>query len=213
MQRKDLLWILAYPVYQVIGTLRHEAGHALAAIAFGGVIEEFVFLPTEGYWGYVRWEGPHNLFTFGAPYLLDLLTFLIFFALCMLLAFRRRWVWLNLVILGVVSPLVNSAYNYRQNPGRVNDVTILLRDGNATMVHAYFILTLGLYLAGLFILFRRAKIHGRQPPASRAWTAVPLMLGAALLISACTTSLASSLEPQVKPAGVSIEVQMETSLL
>jgi hypothetical protein len=196
MRRKDLLWVLAYPIYQVIGTFRHEAGHALAAIAFGGVIEEFVFLPTKGYWGYVRWEGPDNLFTFGAPYLLDLLTFLIFFTVCMQLTFRRRWVWLNLVIIGVVSPLINSAYNYRQTPGRVNDVTVLLRDGNETMVHIYFTLTLSLYIAGLYILFTRAKIYLHQPPVSRAWTAVPLVLGATMLISACSSTLWSSVEPQ-----------------
>ncbi len=193
---KNLLWVFAYPIYQVIGTFRHETGHALAAIAFGGVIEEFVFLPTEGYWGYVRWDGPHNLFTTGAPYLLDLLTFLIFFVLCMQLSFRRRWIWLNLVIIGVFSPLINSAYNYRPNPDRINDVDVLLRDGSAIMVHAYFILTLILYFAGLYILFTRARIHNRQPPVSRTWTVAPLLLGTTLLISACSSTLISSFEPE-----------------
>ncbi|MDF1500562.1 MAG: hypothetical protein P1P76_08840 [Anaerolineales bacterium] len=196
MRWKDLLWGLAYPVYQVIGTFRHEAGHALAAIAFGGAIEEFVFLPTKGYWGYVRWEGPRNLFTNGAPYLLDLLTFLIFFVICMRLPFRRRWVWLNLVIIGAVSPLINTAYNYRPNPERVNDVDVLLGDGNAIVVHTYFVLTILLYLAGIYILFTRAKIHGHQPSASRAWTAVPSMIGIVLLISTCSSTLLSSVEPK-----------------
>jgi hypothetical protein len=198
MRWRDLFWVLAYPIYQVIGTFRHEAGHALAAMAFGGVIEEFVFIPTKGYWGYVRWDGPHNLFTSGAPYLLDLFTFLIFFSICMQLTFRRRWFWLNLVILGVLSPLINSAYNCRQNPGRINDVTVLLRDGNATMVRAYFILTLSLYIAGLWILFTRARVHDRRPLVSRAWTAVPLLLGTILLVSACSSTLLSSVEPEAR---------------
>ncbi|MGD8730302.1 MAG: M50 family metallopeptidase [Anaerolineales bacterium] len=197
MRWKDFYWVLAYPIYQVIGTLRHESGHALAAIAFGGKIEEFVFLPTQGYWGYVRWDGPHNLFTIGAPYLLDLLTFLIFFAICMQFSFRRRWIWLNLVIIGVVSPLINSVYNCRQNPGRVNDVTILLRDGNETMVHAYFILTLSLYVAGLWILFTRAKTHDRRASVRRAWTVAPLLLGGTLLLSACSSTLLTSVEPDM----------------
>jgi hypothetical protein len=214
MHRKDLLWVLAYPIYQVIGTFRHEAGHALAAIAFGGVIEEFVFLPTKGYWGYVRWEGPHNLFTIGAPYLLDLLTFIIFFTVCMQLSFRRRWIWLNLVIIGVVSPLINSAYNCQQSPGRGNDVTILLRDGNATMVHAYFTLTLSLYIVALYILFTHAKIHPHQPPVSRAWTFVPLVLGVTLLISACSSTVLSSVEPQApKPVETSTPTPKPTPLI
>jgi hypothetical protein len=205
MHRKDLLWVLAYPIYQVIGTFRHEAGHALAAI---------VFLPTKGYWGYVRWEGPHNLFTIGAPYLLDLLTFIIFFTVCMQLSFRRRWIWLNLVIIGVVSPLINSAYNCQQSPGRGNDVTILLRDGNATMVHAYFTLTLSLYIVALYILFTHAKIHPHQPPVSRAWTFVPLVLGVTLLISACSSTVLSSVEPQApKPVETSTPTPKPTPLI
>jgi hypothetical protein len=199
---KDLLWVFAYPIYQVIGTFRHESGHAIAALLFGGRIKEFVFLPTEGYWGYVHWDGPHNLVTAGAPYLLDLLTFLIFFAVCMRIRFRRRWVWLNLVIVGVVSPLVNSAYNCRQNPGRGNDVTVLLKDGNAVMVQAYFILTISLYIVGLYILLTRAKIQNRQPPVAHAWTAVPLILGTILLISACSVA-SSSLTASKQPRSIS----------
>jgi hypothetical protein len=163
---------------------------------FGGVIDEFVFLPTKGYWGYVRWDGPHNLFTIGAPYLLDLLTFLIFFAICMQISFRRRWIWLNLVIIGVISPLINSVYNYRQIPGRANDVSILLRDGNETMVHAYFMLTLCLYVAGLWILFTRAKIHARRGSGMRKWTVVPMVIGVILLVSACSLSISSSVKPE-----------------
>lgn len=192
MRWKDLLWVFAYPIYQVIGTIRHESAHALTAIALGGKIEEFVFLPTRGYWGYVRWEGPHNILITAAPYLFDLLTFLIFFTICMQLDFRRRWLWLNLVILGVFSPLINSFYNYLQTSGRVNDVSILLREGNDQLVQAYFTLTLVLYLAGLYILFTRAQIHRDQQSSSRLWTIVPAALGTILLLSACSSTVLSS---------------------
>jgi hypothetical protein len=45
MKRKDLLWILAYPAYQIIGTIRHEGSHALAAMAEGVEVKKFVFWP------------------------------------------------------------------------------------------------------------------------------------------------------------------------
>jgi hypothetical protein len=45
MKRKDLLWALAYPVYQIIGTLRHEGSHALAAMAEGAKVTKSVFWP------------------------------------------------------------------------------------------------------------------------------------------------------------------------
>ena len=61
MKKSDWLWLLAYPLYQILGTIRHEAGHALAAWLQGAEITEFVFLPgMRGeifYWGYVRWTG------------------------------------------------------------------------------------------------------------------------------------------------------------
>ena len=56
MKRKDLLWGPAYPVYQIIGTIRHEGSHALAATAEGARVTNFVFWPSfdlGGFqWGY-----------------------------------------------------------------------------------------------------------------------------------------------------------------
>lgn len=86
MKKTDLLWTLAYPLYQTIGTIRHEGGHALVAWLQGAEIEEFVFIPRiRGdifYWGYVRWVGNTNWLATAAPYFLDLLTFAIFFLIC-----------------------------------------------------------------------------------------------------------------------------------
>jgi hypothetical protein len=45
-QKSDMLWLLAYPLYQVIGTVRHEGSHALVALVEGAKIEQFVVLPS-----------------------------------------------------------------------------------------------------------------------------------------------------------------------
>lgn len=162
MKRIHLLWLLAYPLYQVIGTLRHEASHALAAVLQGAEIIEFAFLPTlrEGFglsWGYVRWRGATGWVTLAAPYLCDLLTFAVFFAFCMWALFRWRWLWLNLVILGMISPLINSGYNYAGGFWRANDVGRLLDALPPWGVHAFFILSLAAYLAGIVLVFRRSR--------------------------------------------------------
>ena len=48
----DALWLLAYPLYQVIGTFRHENSHALVAASQGATIDRLVILPSlqEGNW-------------------------------------------------------------------------------------------------------------------------------------------------------------------
>ncbi|MDZ7845215.1 MAG: M50 family metallopeptidase [Anaerolineales bacterium] len=153
MKKTDLLWILAYPLYQLVGTLRHEASHAAAALLEGARVTEFVFWPTRGYWGYVRWEGSVSAATIGGPYLCDLLTFGVFFILCMTVRFKRRWVWLNAAAVGIISPLVNSFYNYWGGLRGPNDVGKLLERLPPMFVHLYFWLTMGMYLAGLVLVF------------------------------------------------------------
>ena len=162
MKITDLLWILAYPVYQIIGTLRHEASHALAALLERARITEFVFWPTRGYWGYVIWEGPVTSATIGAPYVCDLLTFGLFFGLCMAARFERRWVWLNAVVLGMISPLINSVYNYWGGLRGPNDVGKLLESLPPGFVHAYFWFTMGFYLVGLVLVFKWSRTARAQ---------------------------------------------------
>ncbi|NIN63998.1 MAG: hypothetical protein GTO63_04630, partial [Anaerolineae bacterium] len=57
LARKDLVWLLATPLYILIGTLRHELSHAIVALLLGAQIERLVFWPTwseTGFrWGYV----------------------------------------------------------------------------------------------------------------------------------------------------------------
>lgn len=159
MRRTDLLWILAYPIYQLIGTLRHEGSHALVALAYGGKIEKFVFWPSEGRWGYVVYRGdPPQILMNAAPYLVDALTFLVFFTICMLVIFKWRWLWINLVAVGIVSPLVNSAYNYVGGLDGNNDVGSMLATTPTPLVHAYFWMTLTAYIIGLMLVFTNSRM-------------------------------------------------------
>lgn len=162
MKIKHLLWFLAYPIYQVIGTFRHETSHAIMAILQGAQIEEFVFLPVlkEGkrvVWGFVRWSGPTNWLTTAAPYFCDLITFGIFFWICFRVSFSMRWIWLNLVILGMLSPLINSTYNYLGVFRGTNDVGRLAKALPGYSVHIYFIFTFILYVVGLVLVFRSSR--------------------------------------------------------
>jgi hypothetical protein len=177
MKKTDLLWILAYPIYQLIGTFRHEASHALVAVLEGARITEFVFWPTRGFWGYVKWEGPITSTTIGAPYVCDLMIFIFFFGLCMAARFERRWVWLNAVVVGMISPFINSGYNYWGGLRGPNDVGKLLENLPPIFVHTYFLLTMGLYLVGLVVVFKWSRTaraqsgrvdlisEGGEPPA------------------------------------------------
>jgi hypothetical protein len=172
LKRTDLLWLLAYPIYQIIGTLRHEGSHALAGVLSGVQIQKFVFLPsiTNGqmYWGYVNFQGPVDWPVLAAPYLVDLLTFSFFFVICLRIKFARRWLWLNLVIIGLISPLINSAYNYLGGLSHNNDVGFLLRVLPSTGVHVYFVGTLLLYVIGLIRVFRHAAATSSGIAAAKA---------------------------------------------
>ena len=161
-KRKDLLWLLLYPVYQTIGTIRHEGSHALAAMVEGVKVTEFVFWPNfdkgKFLWGYVRFDGSTTWFMRAAPYFCDLITF--FVALLVILEAKpqRRWLWLNILIIGMLTPLLNSAYNYSGGlAGSLNDAGELLRDLNPIAVHLCFALTLLFYAWGLYYCYFRKK--------------------------------------------------------
>ena len=161
MKRKDLLWALAYPVYQTISTIRHEGSHALAAMAEGAHITEFVFWPTfhngRFYWGYLYYEGSTTWFTMAAPYFCDLLMFFVAILIILETRPRHRWLWANLLIIGVISPLVNSAYNYFNGLRVLNDVGELLSNLDPAAVHLYFALTLAFYAWGMYHCYFRKK--------------------------------------------------------
>jgi hypothetical protein len=167
LKARDLAWLLAYPLYQVLGTVRHEASHALLARLEGARVREFVFLPRieDGLitWGYVRCDGPVTWITTAAPYFVDLLTFIVFFVIQ-----RRphlpRWLWLNLVVIGLVSPLLNSAYAYQNGFWRPSsDVGRLLHTLPPLAVHLYFGATILGYVAGLTLVFRGSRVARPAP--------------------------------------------------
>jgi hypothetical protein len=162
VKKKDFLWALAYPVYQTIGTIRHEGSHALAAMAEGAKVTKFVFWPnfdlgTFG-WGWVSWHGSTTWFTIAAPYFCDLLTFFVAILIILEAKPQRRWLWFNILIIGMLSPFINSAYNYFGGvAGRPNDVGDLLSSLDPTAVHLYFVLTLLFYAWGVYHCYFRKK--------------------------------------------------------
>ncbi len=163
----DWPWLFAYPAYQIIGTIRHEASHALAVILEGGRVTEFVFWPTREtrfYWGYLRWSGQTDWLVSAAPYFADLATFAVFYFICTRVKIKRHWLWVNLYAIGLVSPLVNSAYRYVSNFFRTGDLTSVTQAVPSAAVHAYFILTAVLYVAAL-VRIQRSGSGGAAPPS------------------------------------------------
>ncbi len=162
IDKRDLLWVLAYPLYQLVGTLRHELGHAVVALLLGGKIEKLVFWPTRTeagfHWGYTVWYGRPAVIVTAAPYILDLVVFGAFFLICTRVRFRRHWVWVNLVIVGLISPFVNSVYSYVRGVMGAGDVARLFVELPEGLVHGFFAVTIVIYVVGLlFILWPRAR--------------------------------------------------------
>jgi hypothetical protein len=162
VKKKDLLWALAYPVYQIIGTTRHEGSHALAAMAEGAKVTKFVFWPNfdtgRFLWGYAGWEGSTTWFTTAAPYFCDLLIFFVALLIILEAKPKRRWLWFNILIIGMLSSLLNSAFNYSCGLawGR-NDIGELLSYLDPVAVHLYFALTLLFYAWGVYHCYFRKK--------------------------------------------------------
>jgi hypothetical protein len=161
VKKKDLLWLLLYPVYQTIGTVRHEGSHSLAAMAEGAKVTKFVFWPNfdlgRFHWGYVGWQGSTTWFFDAAPYFCDLLIFFVAFLVILEAKPEPRWLWLNILIIGVLSPLVNSGNAYIAGLRGSGDVGYLLHHLNPVVVHLYFALTLLLYAWGLYHCYFRKK--------------------------------------------------------
>lgn len=166
IRKIDLLWIFAYPFYQIVSTFRHEAGHALAAILNGQEVLEFVFWPsvTEwGFmWGYVVYTGENTAFSLFMPYFIDFLTFVPCFVVCMLWVTKARWAWINVMVFGIISPFINSFFNYRGGFHKMNDVGELLTMLPPWMAHGYFIFTLLVYLAGWVVVNKWSRMAEGQ---------------------------------------------------
>lgn len=116
------LWVVniaLYPVYQVLGTLKHEGAHALAAKAQGLNVLDFRFLPfREGgswYWGYTRFDGQPNKTTILAPYYADALVFIV--GVVLFFEVKEEWwsahisLFFPCFILMLILPLIDVLYN------------------------------------------------------------------------------------------------------
>lgn len=86
----DLSWLIVLiygllmaPVYQLLGTIKHELAHALMIWFHGHEVLDIYILPKkidgQWYWGYTQWNTPLTLMStiekkliYGAPYLVDL---------------------------------------------------------------------------------------------------------------------------------------------
>lgn len=121
---KDFPWwiwvihIILYPLYQIIGTLKHEGAHALGAKRQGLRIVEFKYLPSRidgrWYWGYVRFTGEANKTTLLMPYYVDATLFfggiIAFMNREEFWAQRTAWL-LPCMILTLALPIVDVIYN------------------------------------------------------------------------------------------------------
>ena len=112
------MWLLALPAYLLILILRHEGSHALSAVLYEGAeLTAFELLPGISDQGafvrpHIRASGATSSVTAFAPYLADVVTFAIFFPVCLLVVRLPKWLWLNLAVVGVLSPFLNSLSNY-----------------------------------------------------------------------------------------------------
>jgi len=157
LQKRDLLWMLLLPLYLVIGTFRHEAAHTVVAYLQGAEIIKLAFWPSiyqdKFYFGYVSWRGETNWLVMAAPYFFDVITYTAVFPLVFLKQFKKRWLWLNLTIIGLISPMINSMYNYLLGSD-VRKLCELLPD---LLIHGCFLLGLGLGLLGLVLVFTSSR--------------------------------------------------------
>ncbi len=160
ISRQDAVWILALPAYLTLGTIRHEASHALVVLLEGGAVNKFVFWPTweeKFYFGYVQWSGSVDWLVSASPYFVDVFTFALFFLICTKMPIRRHWIWVNLYALGILSPLVNSGYRYISNFFRTGDLTKVAVSVPSSVIHAYFLLTVSVYVLGILWIQRRGS--------------------------------------------------------
>ena len=95
---------------------------------------------------------------YAAPYFCDLLTFGAALLVCFFVERIPRWVWLNIVVIGIVGPLANSIYNYQGGFWRSGaDVARLFVALPHLWVHLYFAVTITAYLLGLLAVLKYSR--------------------------------------------------------
>ena len=172
------------PVLFFVGvTFLHEAAHALAAIALGGTVTEFAFLPGPEALGHVRWEPPPH----APPWLGDLVRvapYVMWSAVAsavILLAWRRvrvgRWLAAAIFFWGYFIPIGDIAWNLYGGRG---DLAIGGVDGLALQAIGTAAL-LGAFAAGYPV---QRRLFGDRAVGAGGYVACAFALGAASAVAA-----------------------------
>jgi len=176
VRRSDFLWLLFLPGYMMVDTLRHELSHALAAWLMGARVLSINIFPGHqlGYFsfGYVILGENAGWLVIAAPYFCDLILFLTVFALIKFKRFERRWVYINLIMTGLLSPLYNSFSGFINSATIYNDVARLMTIFSELTVTYVFLFTIFFYLIALRKLYRLWHFNSKyQAPFWHAWAA------------------------------------------
>ncbi|MBN2047984.1 MAG: hypothetical protein JW750_09090 [Anaerolineaceae bacterium] len=151
LRRKDLIWLYGLPVYLWLNSMRRGLALSLAVWIKGGAVEKFRLIPAVQFQGWfqfeqIAWRGEPSLLIVAAPYLFDLLTFIIFYGMFTRFVFRRRWVFINLFIFGMISPIIHSMYHYLLGGVWENDVSRIMNVYmQEPLAHVLFVLMIGFF--------------------------------------------------------------------
>ena len=165
LKLKDLWWVFAYPIYQIIGTIRHEGAHALVGWLQGAEITSFNVFPKivngQIWWGSVSYFGGNTNWLFDiAPYFFDLFWFILTLIILLFIPIKRHWIWINIFIFGIFLSLFNSFYNYLKHfLNMYGDVTGLFFDLPNFTIHLYFIITILIYITACIYFIWRKKFN------------------------------------------------------
>jgi ABC-type nitrate/sulfonate/bicarbonate transport system permease component len=91
---------------------------------------------------------------------------------------RYHWLWINLVIVGLISPVVNSFANWIAGVFLSDDADVarLLDESPDVLIHGYFLVTVAAYALGtLMVMFRvpKALVDIVGPPSDEVPTPAP----------------------------------------
>lgn len=152
LKKTNLSWLLGLPVYILINSLRHEISNAFMVWLTNGKLLHFSFLPgfsTSGWleYGSIRWVGGVEWLILAAPYIGDLLFFSLIAYFCHEKQFKNQWLLTNLIIIGLLSPIFNTGYEYFSSIFKQTDVTHLIELMPLDeLVHIAFVMVLGFYV-------------------------------------------------------------------